>query len=679
MSMSVEATDLRDRLVVTNRSDGTPDPSGIVGDAINAIRFLAVDAVEQANSGHPGTPMALAPLGYRLYTRYLRHDPAAPGWIDRDRLILSAGHACMLLYASLHLAGYALTLDDLRQFRQWGSHTPGHPERDATPGIEINTGPLGQGFANGIGMALAERMLAARFNRPGHDVVDHRTWVIAGDGDMMEGISSEAASFAGRLGLGLGKLTVFYDDNHISLEGAADVEFSENVADRFDAYGWHVTHVHCVNDLDALDNAVAQASAEAERPSLVIVRSNIGYGSPVQDTAKAHGAPLGAENVAETRENLGWPYPPFTIPEAVYAHWHTLVEERVGAHTDWDERFGAYRAAEPAAAAELERVMAGRLPDGWDDADLPSFEIGASVATRKSAGAVLNAFAETVPELAGGWADVAPSTDPPLTQDGDINSGDWAGRNIHFGVREHAMGAICNGMAAHGGVRPYCATFFSFVDYMREPVRMAALMQLPVVFVFTHDSIGLGEDGPTHQAVEQLAGLRAMPGLRVIRPADANESAQAWEAAIAHDGPTCLVLSRQGLPVLDPAVIDVAAGASVVAPGGDAVIVATGSEVSVALGARDLLAADGIRARAVSMPSWELFRTQPDGTRDAVLPPGLPSVAVEAGSPTGWREFVDDVVALTRFGASAPGPVVMRELGITPEHVAARVRRLLGP
>jgi transketolase len=675
--MSGDGTDLRDGLVVTNRADGTASPAGVVGDAINAIRFLAVDAVEKADSGHPGTPMALAPLAYRLYTRFLRHDPAAPGWIDRDRLILSAGHACMLLYASLHLSGYDLALDDLEQFRQWGSRTPGHPERGVTPGIEINTGPLGQGFANGVGMAMAERMLAARFNRPGHDVVDHRTWVISGDGDMMEGISSEAASFGGRIGLGLGKLTVFYDDNHISLEGAADVEFSENVADRFDAYGWHVVHVHDVNDLDAIDDAVGAAVAETARPSLVIVRSSIGYGSPVQDTAKAHGSPLGAENVAKTREKLGWSYPPFVIPDDVYTDWHSQVQERVATHTEWEARFFAYRAAEPEIAAELERVMAGRLPDGWEKATLPEFETGASVATRKSGGAVLNAFAETVPELAGGSADVAPSTDTQLTKYGDINAGDWAGRNIHFGVREHAMGAICNGMAAHGGFRPYCATFFSFVDYMREPVRMAAIMQLPVVFVYTHDSIGLGEDGPTHQAVEQLAGLRAMPGLRVIRPGDANESAQAWQTAIAHDGPTCLVLSRQGLPVLDPALVDVAAGASVVAPGDDAVVVGTGSEVSVALGARDLLAGDGIAARVVSMPSWELFRAQPAAARDTVLPQGVPSVAVEAASPTGWHEFVDDVVALTRFGASAPGPVVLRELGIMPENVAEHVRALL--
>ncbi|MGI9023512.1 MAG: transketolase [Acidimicrobiales bacterium] len=676
--MSTQDRELRDDLVVADRPDPAPDPSGVVGDSINAVRFLAVDAVEKANSGHPGTPMALAPLAYRLYTRYMRHDPADPGWIDRDRFVLSAGHACMVQYASLHLAGYDLTSDDLQQFRQWGSRTPGHPERGVTAGVEINTGPLGQGFADGVGMAMAERMLAARFNCPGHEVVDHRTWVICGDGDMMEGMSSEAASIAGRLGLGLGRLTAFYDGNHISLEGAAEVEFTENVAERFRAYGWHVTNVGSVNDLGALDAAVGEAETD-ERPSLVIVRSNIGYGSPVQDSAKAHGSPLGEANVAATREKLGWSHPPFSIPDEVYAHWHGLVAERAATHDDWKGRFDSYCAAEPALAAELERTMAGRLPDEWTDTPTPEFDVGTRVATRKSGGSVLNAFAQTVPELVGGSADVAPSTDTQLVGSGDVNSGDWGGRNIHFGVREHAMGAICNGMAAHGGFRPYCATFFSFYDYMREDVRLAAIMQLPVVFVFTHDSIALGEDGPTHQPIEHLAGMRATPGLRTIRPADANESAQAWREAINHDGPTCLVLSRQGLPTLDPELLDVAAGASVVAPGDDAAIVATGSEVELALAARDLLAADGIAARVVSMPCCELFRAQPRAARDSLLPTGMPKVAVEAAAPTGWYEYVDDVVGLRRFGASAPGPVVYRELGFTPENVADHVRRLVKP
>jgi transketolase len=676
--MTVHDAELREGLIVAGRPPAPPPPDGVVADAINAIRFLSVDAVEKANSGHPGTPMALAPLAYRLFTRHLRHDPADPDWVDRDRFVLSIGHACMLLYASLHLSGYDLTLEDLQQFRQWGSRTPGHPERGVTPGVEVNTGPLGQGLPNGVGMAMAERMLATRFNLSDLEVVDHRTWVLTGDGDMMEGITSEAASFAGRLGLGLGRLTVFYDDNHITLEGTADVEFTENVAERFDAYGWHVTRVHHVNDLEAIDSAIAESEAEPERPSLVIVRSNIGYGSPVQDSAKAHGSPLGADNVAAARETLGWDHPPFVVPDAVYEHWRGLVAERAATRHAWLGRWQEYREAEPEKAGEFERVMAGRLPEGWRDSTLPTFDTGKRVATRKSSGQVLNALAAAVPELVGGSADVSPSTDTQLVKESDINTGDWNGRNIHFGIREHAMGAVCNGMAAHGGFRPYCATFFSFVDYMREPIRLAALMQIPVVFVYTHDSIGLGEDGPTHQPIEQLAGLRAMPGLRTIRPADANESAQAWVEALAHDGPTVLVFSRQGLPVLDPSVVDVGAGATVVAPGDDAAIVATGSEVEVALGARDLLAADGINARAVSMPSWELFRASPDEHRRTVLPPGVPSVSVEAAAPTGWHEFVDDVVGLTRFGSSAPGDVVMRELGITPENVADHVRRLLG-
>jgi len=454
------------------------------------------------------------------------------------------------------------------------------------------------------------------------------------------------------------------------------VEFTENVAERFRAYGWHVTNVESVNDLDALDDAVTEATDD-ERPSLVIVRSNIGYGSPLQDSAKAHGSPLGEANVAATREKLGWSHPPFSIPAGVYAHWHGLVAGRATTHREWQARYDTYKAAEPALASELERTMAGRLPVTWADTPTPVFEVGTRVATRKSGGSVLNAFAETVPELVGGSADVAPSTDTQLVGSGDLNSGDWSGRNIHFGVREHAMGAICNGMAAHGGFRPYCATFFSFYDYMREDVRLAAIMALPVVFVFTHDSIALGEDGPTHQPIEHLAGMRAMPGLRTVRPADANESAQAWREAISHDGPTCLVLSRQGLPTLSPDVLDVAAGASVVAPGDAAAIVATGSEVELALAARDVLAAEGVDVRVVSMPCCELFRALPQAARDALLPPGMSKVAVEAAAPTGWHEFVDDVVGLRRFGASAPGPVVYRELGFTPENVADHVRRLL--
>jgi transketolase len=675
--MTTEADRPRDDLVVVHRAAEVPAPGGIDADAINAIRFLAIDAVQRAKSGHPGTPMGLAPLAYRLFTRHLRHDPAHPDWPDRDRFVLSGGHASMLLYASLHLSGYDLSIDDIKQFRQWGSRTPGHPERGVTPGVEVTTGPLGQGFANAVGMALAERMLAARFNRPGLDVIDHRTFAFCGEGDMMEGISSEAASLAGRLHLGLGKLTVFFDSNHVTLEGAADVEFAENVAERFAAYGWHVAEVSNANALWEIDQANAAALAETSRPSLVLVHSHIGYGSPVQDTAKAHGEPLGEEGVAKTRKTLGWSHPPFEIPQAVYDHWRGQVAEQAAARDSWLERFERYRAEHPEQAAEFERMISGRLPQGWRDAQ-PAFETGARIATRVSAGKALDAFGAKVPELVGGSADVITSTHTVISGSGDINCGDWTGRNIHFGIREHAMGAICNGMAAHGGFRPFCSTFFSFRDYMLEPIRLAALMELPVVFVFTHDSIGLGEDGPTHQPIEHLAGLRAMPAIRVIRPADANESAQAWAAAIARPGPTVLVLSRQGLPVLDPAVLDVSRGASVVAAGDAAAIVATGSEVEVALGARELLAAKGIAARVVSMPCMEIFRERSEAERAEVLPQGLPTVAVEAAAPLGWHEFADEVVGLTRFGASAPGPTVFKELGITAEAVAGRVARLLG-
>ena len=669
--------DVPEKVRVVHRASDGPGPGGLEGDCVNAIRFLTVDAVQKANSGHPGTPMGLAPLAYRLFTRHLRHDPAHPDWPDRDRFVLSGGHASMLLYSSLHLSGYDLSIDDLKEFRQWDSRTPGHPERGVTPGVEITTGPLGQGFANAIGMAIAERMLAAQFNTPGASIVDHRTWAFCGEGDVMEGISSEAASLAGRLHLGLGKLTVFFDSNHVTLEGAADVEFCENVAERFDAYGWHVATVENVNELEEIDRAIAAAEAASERPSLILVHSHIGYGSPLQDSAKAHGAPLGEENVVKTRERLGWDHPPFEVPEAVYAHWRGQVAERAAGRSAWQEGFARYRAEEPERAAEFERVMAGRLPEGWRNA-LPAFEPGSKLATRVSGGQALEAFGTKVPELAGGTADVVTSTHTVIGGSGYVNCGDWAGRNIHFGIREHAMGAVCNGMAAHGGLRPFCSTFFSFKDYMVEPVRLAAMMGLPVVFVFTHDSIGLGEDGPTHQPVEHLASLRAMPGLRVFRPADANESAQAWAEALAHPGPSAMVLSRQGLPVLDPAVLDVAGGASVVAPGDDAALLSTGSEVALCLEARDLLAQQGIAARVVSMPSMEIYRARPAAERSEILPPGLPTLAVEAAAPFGWHEFADDVLGLARFGASAPGPTVYRELGFTPEAVAARLAKLLG-
>ncbi len=667
--------DLRDDLVVLSRTDNDQVTPPDETEAINALRFLAVDAVERAGSGHPGTAMALAPLAYRLFTRHLCHDPARPDWFDRDRLVLSIGHASMLLYGALHLSGYDVTIDDLREFRQWGSRTPGHPERGVTAGIDMSTGPLGQGIANGVGFAMAEKMLAGRFNRPGLPVVNHRSWVIAGDGDMMEGISSEAASLAGRLGLD--KLTVFYDDNRISLEGARDVEFCEDVPERFAAYGWHVAHVSCVNDLDAIDTAITSAVEETERPTLIVVGSNIGYGSPKQDTAAAHGSPLGADAIRSTRTTLDWNHEPFVIPDAVYDHWQSRIAVRTRGHSYREALTESYRKVEPDLAAELDRVSTGQLPAGWTE-HVPTFPAGERLSGRDAGGLTLNALAAAIPELVGGSADVAPSTKTQILESGDVNAGDWTGRNIHFGVREHAMGAICNGIAAHGGLRPYCATFFVFSDYLRPTIRMAALMKLPVVFVMTHDSIGVGEDGPTHQPIEHLASLRAIPELRVIRPGDANEVAQAWRTALEHNGPTVLVLSRQDMVVLDAELVDVAAGAAVVAPGDDVTLVATGTEVEVALEARTLLATTDVSARVVSMPSWELFRQRPIAEQHTVIPPQRPSLSVEAGATQGWLEFVDHPIGLDHFGASAPATTLYEHFGLTADAVAEHALRIVG-
>lgn len=645
-------------------------------DCINAIRFLAIDSVEKANSGHPGTPMGLAPVAWRLWARHMRYDPSAPHWLDRDRFIMSGGHACMLQYASLHLAGYDLSIDDLKRFRQWESRTPGHPEMDMTPGVEINTGPLGQGVANGVGMAMAERMLAARFNREGHDIIDHHVYVTAGEGDLMEGISYEAASIAGRLKLG--NLTVIYDDNEVTLEGPAPHEINEDIAGVFRACRWHVVIVDDINDVDAVDKAFEEARAETILPSLVIVSSHIGYGSPVQDSFHAHGSPLGEENVAATRETLGWTHEPFDIPQDIIDCWRSAAADRATTHSDWQQRWESYTSEHPDLAEELQRVMSGELPIDWDSAEMPVFTPGESVATRVAGGKVLNSFAARIPEMVGGTADVAPSTKTDIIDGGDVNSGDWTGRNIHFGVREHAMGAICNGMAAHGGIRPYCATFFSFLDYMREPVRLASLMQLPVIFIFTHDSIALGEDGPTHQPVEQLAGLRTMPGMQTFRPADAQECIGSWREALAHHGPSCLVLTRQGIPVHDPGFADVSKGAAVLADGDRGTIIATGSEVDLAMKARELLAKEKIDVRVVSMPCVELFRALPEDIQAQIVPCDLPIVAVEAASPETWYEFADDVIGLSQFGSSAPGPKVYAERGFTPEHVAERVRDVVG-
>lgn len=646
---------------------------------INTIRMLAVDAVEKAKSGHPGTPMGAAPMAYVLWTRFLRFNPRNPQWPNRDRFVLSAGHASMLLYALLHLTGYDLPLEELQRFRQWQSKTPGHPEFGDTPGVEVTTGPLGQGFANGVGMAIAERFLATRYNRPGHPIIDHYTYALCSDGDLMEGVSAEAASIAGHLRLG--KLVYLYDDNDISIEGPTDLTFSEDVGRRFEAYGWHVQQVADANDLDAITAAIAQARADP-RPALVIVRSHIGYGSPnKQDTAAAHGEPLGPEEVELTKKNYGWPLePPFHIPPQALEHLRGAVARGAAWEAEWEERFRAYEREYPVEAAELRRALAGELPAGWGR-DLPLFRPQEGpIATRKASKQVLEVLFQRIPTLIGGSADLAGSNGTDLYRYGHFQRESYDGRILHFGVREHAMGGIVNGMARHGGVFPFGATFLIFSDYMRPALRLSAVMRAPVVWVYTHDSVGLGEDGPTHQPIEHLASLRAMPNLVVIRPADANEVVQAWRVALSHrQGPVALALTRQNLPVLTPPPPEgVARGAYVREAGTDLVIIATGSEVTVALEARQLLARQGISAGVVSMPSWELFAAQPQSYREEVLPPGFPRLAVEAGATFGWCRWADAVVGIDRFGASAPGPTVLRELGITAERVAAGARELLG-
>jgi transketolase len=649
--------------------------------SITTVRTLAMDAVEKAKSGHPGAPMGLAPAGWTLFTKHLRHDPSDPAWPDRDRFVLSAGHASMLLYALLHLTGYDLSMDEIERFRQLGSETPGHPERGDTPGVEITTGPLGQGFANAVGFALAERMLAARFNRPDGEIVGHRTWFICSDGDLMEGISHEAASIAGFLGLE--HLIGIYDDNHVSLDGPTSLSFGDDSSLRFEAYGWRVLHVEDGNDLEAIDAAMTEASQPDGRPTLIVTRTHIGYGSPnKQDSSKAHGSPLGPEEVAATKRVYGWPEDAqFLVPDEVAA-WR---EEMIGRGREmsgaWRDRFGAYAAAHPEDAAEFERVMAGVLPEGWESA-IPEFPAGESIATRASAGKVMNALAHAVPELIQGAADLSTSTSTNLVDLGIVERGNYSGRNIYYGVREHAMGAITNGLCAHGGWRPTSATFFTFSDYMKNPIRLAALMGLPSIFVFTHDSVGLGEDGPTHQPIEHLAALRAIPRLITIRPADASEAAAAWRVALGRrHGPTALILSRQGLRTL-PGPLPVERGAYVLEDGDDCILLATGSEVHVALEARGLLNGEGISARVVSMPSFELFRGQERSYRDEVLPPDLTArVAVEAASPFGWAEWVGiggAVVGIDRFGASAPGAEALAALGITANAVTEAAKRQVG-
>jgi transketolase len=656
---------------------------------IDAIRVLSMDAVQKADSGHPGTPMALAPLAYVLWTRHLRYNPANPEWIDRDRFVLSAGHASMLLYSVLYLTGYDVSLEDLKQFRQWESKTPGHPEFGYTPGVETTTGPLGQGVGNSVGMAVAEAQLAAIFNRPGHDVIDHYTYFIASDGDVMEGVSHEASSFAGHLKLG--KIIGFYDDNHITIEGDTDLTFSDDTTKRYESYGWHLQRVEDANDLDALDAAIVAAKAVTDRPSLIVVRSHIGFGSPNKiDTAEAHGSPLGADEIKLTKEALGYPsQEPFYVAPEALAHWRKMSDRGAELEKEWQSRYDAWRAQHSSDAAELERRLRGELLEGWEDL-IPSFTAeNGNVASRAASGVVLNAIAPKIPELVGGSADLASSTNTIVKGAPSLTPDNHGGRNFHFGIREHGMGAVMNGMSVHGGFIPYGATFLIFSDYMRPAVRLAAVMHRHVIYVYTHDSIGLGEDGPTHQPIEQLSTLRTIPGLTVIRPADASETAEAWRAALKQKGLVALVLTRQKLGFIDrskyAAATGVAKGAYVLADakGGDAevILISSGSEVALVVEAQQKLEAEGIRARAVSMPSHELFRAQDAAYRDSVLPPGVKRVSIEAGHPMSWHHWVgSDGIALgiDRFGASAPYKEIYEQLGITVAKIVESAKSLLG-
>jgi len=680
-----------------------PDPA-LDNECINTLRFLSVDAVQQADSGHPGLPMGAASMAYVLWTRFLEHNPANPEWFDRDRFVLSPGHGSMLLYSLLHLTGYDLPLEQIKQFREWGSITPGHPERGITPGVETTTGPLGQGFGNGVGLAMAEAHLAACYNRPGIEIVSHFTYGIVSDGDLMEGVSSEAASLAGHFKLG--KLIYLYDDNRVTLSAGTDITFTEDRARRFEAYGWHVQSVADGNDLETIDRALRTARGETERPSLILVRTHIGYGSPHKhDSFESHGSPLGVDEVRLTKQKLGWPLePPFHIPEPARKHFSQAIERGKLAETEWWDKLSAYARSFPDLAKAFQEVMSGDLPGGWDR-DIPVFPAHAKgMATRVAGGKVMNAVAARLPALIGGSADLNPSTMTALSGLGDFEpagvtvrdkqgavDGVWsyASRNLYFGVREHGMGAVLNGLAAHGGTLPFGATFLIFSDYMRPPMRLAALMGLHVIYVFTHDSIALGQDGPTHQPVEQLAGLRAVPGLTVIRPGDANETAVAWRVALeVRDHPVALVLTRQNVPTVDRSQFAAADGLRqgayvlVDAPNGrpDVILIASGSEVGLIMAARHKLQDEKVLARVVSMPSWELFDAQPRSYRDQVLLPSVPArLAVEAGATQGWHRYVGDrgdVLGVDRFGASAPGDVVMREYGFTAENVCERILAL---
>jgi transketolase len=657
---------------------------------INTIRCLSIDIVQKANSGHPGAPMGMAPMAYVLWDRFLKHNPADPKWPDRDRFILSAGHASSMLYSLLHLTGYDLPLDELKQFRQWGSKTPGHPEYGLAPGVEATTGPLGQGFANGVGMAIAQSMLAQHYNRPGHEIFDHFIYSIVSDGDLEEGITAEAASLAGTLQLG--RIVYLYDDNDISIEGHTDIAFKEDVGKRFEAYGWQVIGPLDGNDTEAIDGAIRKARAVTDQPSLIICRTVIGFGSPNKaGTAGAHGEPLGEDEIRLTKQNLGWPgEEPFTIPPEASGHFREAQERGKQKQADWDNKLQSYRKEYPQEAEQLEGELRGDLPQGWDTGLEGLFSNQEKpIATRAASGQVLNTIAPYLHSLMGGSADLSPSTKTIMKDRGDYSAEDYNGHNMHFGIREHAMGAIANGMALHGGVIPYAATFLVFYDYMRAPVRLAALMKLRVVFVFTHDSVGVGEDGPTHQPIEQLIGLRSVPNLITFRPADATETVEAWRVALEReDGPTALALSRQGLPVIDRTKLAPASG---VHRGGyvlweastspDVIIIATGSEVDIALKAGEVLQGEGIAARVVSMPSWELFDAQPQDYRDQVLPPNIRArVSIEAGTTLGWERYVgiDGIaIGVTHFGASAPSKVVYEKLGLTPQRVVEEVQKLV--
>ena len=658
---------------------------------INTIRTLAMDGVQAADSGHPGTPMALAPLGYKLFAEYLRHDPAQPHWPNRDRFVLSCGHASMLLYSCLYLTGYDLSLDDLKHFRQWGSKTPGHPEHGHTPGVETTTGPLGQGITNAVGMALAESHLASCFNKPGHDIIDHYTYFICSDGDLMEGISHEAASFAGHSRLG--KLIGFYDDNHITIDGPTELAFTDDTSRRFEAYGWQVLHIGNVNHLAQIDAAIDQAQADTDRPTLIVTRTHIGFGSPnKQDTSKAHGEALGVEEVKLTKQNLGWlSLEPFFVPQPALERFRQALPRGKKLREEWEARFAEYTKAFPAEAAELKRRLAGDLPNGWE-AKVPVFtKDNGTSATRTSSQTVLNALAPVIPELFGGSADLTPSNGTIIKSESNYTWEDPTARYIHFGIREHAMASIMNGMAVHGGIIPFGGTFLIFSDYMRPAIRLAALMRQRVIFIYTHDSIGLGEDGPTHQPIEQLSSLRAIPQLTVLRPADANEVAESWKIALTHTtGPVALVLTRQKLPFIErppyAAAENVAKGGYILADvksgKPQVVLMSAGSEVQLVVEAQTALAAQGINARVISMPSHELFAQQTQQYRDQVLPPGIPRVAIEAAQPMSWYQWLvggpGTAIGINHFGASSPYERIYKEFGITSDAVVAAAKALLG-